>query len=373
MIFGFGMTLTKEASGLKVLKRNLKKGFIKVVPENLDDLWHLYNIIYEGDKVYSRTTREIKPNEEYARPRRGQRISVVLGVKVEKVAWEKLLGRLRVHGTICDAPENVPTGAHHTISISPNTPVKIVKNKWGRHHLERLERARKASERPIIIIAIDDEGYAIATTAQYGVEVKTKERIRLPGKLEPEERTAATNDYFRKALNDLRQVWTATRNPVVIIGVGFIKKDFAKFVQDSTADLAKAVVDVKSVNNGGVAGIYEALRSGVLSKALKHLRVMQETEIIEQVLKRLGKGESNVTYGLDEVKKAAKLGAVEKLVLADTMLRESSDEKRLRIEDLMKTVEHKGGAIIVVSTEHEAGTKLLALGGIAALLRFSVY
>jgi protein pelota len=368
-----GWTSTKEANGLKILKTNLKKGFVKVVPETLDDLWHLYNIIYEGDKVYARTTREIKPDEEYTRPRRGQRISVFLGVKVENVAWEKLLGRLRVHGTICEAPETVPAGAHHTVSIAPNTPMTIVKKKWGRHHMERLERARKASEKPIIIIAIDDEGYAIATTAQYGVEVKMKERIRLPGKLEPEERTAATNDYFRKALNGLRQVWTATRNPIVIIGVGFIKNDFAKFLEGNAADLVKAVIDVKSVNNGGVAGIYEALRSGVLSKALKHLRVMQETEIIEEVLRRLGKGESNVTYGFDEVKRATELGAVKELVLADTMLRESSDEKRLRMEDLMKKVEHKGGAIIVVSTEHEAGTKLLALGGIAALLRFSFY
>jgi len=36
-------------------------------------------------------------------------------------------------------------------------------------------------------------------------------------------------------------------------------------------------------------------------------------------------------------------------------------------------VERKGGGIIVISTEHEAGTKLLALGGVAALLRFSFY
>jgi Predicted RNA-binding proteins len=39
---------------------NLKKGFVKVVPESLDDLWHLYNIIYKGDEVYAYTTREIK-------------------------------------------------------------------------------------------------------------------------------------------------------------------------------------------------------------------------------------------------------------------------------------------------------------------------
>jgi len=358
---------------LKILEINLKKGFVKLIPETFDDLWHLYNVIYKNDEVYAYTTREIKPDEEYARPRRGERISVFLGVRVEGVAWDKLLGRLRVHGTICEAPEIVPTGAHHTLNIALNTPVTIVKSEWAKHHVERLERASKASEKPIIIVAIDDEGYAIATTAQYGVEVKMEENVKLPGKLETEKRSAAVKEYFKKALESLRQAWTATRNPIAIIGVGFVKSDFAKFLENEASDISKSVVDVKSVNNGGVAGIYEALRSGVLLKAMKTQRIIEETKIVEEILKRLGKGELNVTYGMEEVKRAAELGAVEKLVLADTMLREASDEERLILEDLMRNVEQKGGNIIVVSTEHEAGAKLVALGGIAALLRFASY
>jgi stalled ribosome rescue protein Dom34 len=39
----------------------------------------------------------------------------------------------------------------------------------------------------------------------------------------------------------------------------------------------------------------------------------------------------------------------------------------------MLEVERRAGSITVVSTEHEAGTKLLALGGIAGLLRFPLY
>ena len=346
---------------------------MKAVPETLDDLWHLYNVIYERDEVYTRTTREIKPDEKYARPRRGKRVPVFLGVKVEKIAWEKLLGRLRVHGTILEAPENVPTGAHHTLNITLNKPLTIVKKKWARHHVERLKRASKTSEKPITIIAIDDESYVIATTTQYGVEVKVEERIKLPGKLEADKRSAAIKGYFRKASNSLRQVWTATHSPIAIIGVGFVKNDFAKFLENEAADVAESVVDVKSVNNGGVAGIYEALRSGVLLKTMKYMRIVEETETIEEVLKRLGKGQLNVTYGFEEVKKAAELGAIEKLVLADTMLRKTSDEKRLLLEDLMKAVEQKGGKIMVVSTEHEAGVKLTTLGGIAALLRFSIH
>jgi protein pelota len=355
---------------LKILETNLKKGFVKVIPETFDDLWHLYNIIYKDDEVYAYTTRELKPNEKYARPGREERVSVFLGVKVEKVSWDKVLGKLRVHGIICEAPEAVPKGAHHTLNIALNTPATIVKKEWAKHHIERLREASKTSEKPIIIVAIDDEGYAIATTAQYGVDVKAEENIRLPGKLETEKRSTAVKEFFKKAVNSLRQIWLSTHYPIVIIGVGFVKNDFAKFIENEAVDIAKSVVDVKSVNNGGVAGIHEALRSGVLLKTVKKLRVVEETETIEEILKRLGKSEHTVTYGFEDVEKAVESGAVEKLVLADVALREASDEKRLLIEDLMKKVEEKGGKIIVVSTEHEAGAKLTALGGIAALLRF---
>jgi protein pelota len=357
---------------LRILEINLKKGFAKVIPDSSDDFWHLYNVIYRNDEVFAYTTREVKPDEKYARPGRGERVSVFLGVKVEEVAWDKLLGRLRVHGTITEAPDNIPVGAHHTLSIALNTPLTIVKDKWPKHQVDRLQRAARTSEKPIVIISIDDEGFAIATTAQYGVEVKLEERIRLPGKLEAEKRGNALNEYFTKTVDSLRRVWTEGRNPIVVIGVGFVKNDFARFLQNEAPDIAKSVADVKSVNNGGVVGIHEALRSGVLLKTFKQMRIAEESEIIEEVLKRLGKSEATVTYGLDEVGKVARSGAVEKLVLADTALRESSDEKRLAMEGIMKEVEQKGGSVVIISTEHEAGVKLLALGGAAAILRFAI-
>lgn len=358
---------------MRVLERNFAKGFVKVVPETMDDLWHLYNVIYRKDEVYARTTREVKPNEKYARPGRGERISVFLGVRVESVSWDRLLGRLRVHGVICQAPENIPTGAHHTISIEPYTPATIVKREWAKHQVERLVRASRSSEKPMIIVSIDDESYAVATTAQYGVNERVEETVKLPGKLEAEKREAAVSEYFKHALDSLRRVWTSEPSPIVIIGVGYVKNDFARFVENEARDMAKSVVDVKGVNNGGVAGINEALRSGILLKAMKRLRIVQETEVVEEVLRRLGKGEMTVTYGVDQVERAAGMGAVEKLLVADSALRESSDEERLRLEEIMREAERKGGETVLVSTEHEAGVKLVALGGVASILRFPVY
>jgi len=357
---------------LRILEMNIKKGFVKVVPESLDDLWHLYNMIYKGDEVYGYSTREIKPDERYARDRRGERVSVFLGVKVEKAYWDRFLGRLRIHGTICQAPEIVPMGAHHTLDVRVNSPITIVKDSWSNHQIERLETASRSREKPIIVIAIDDEEYAIATTAQYGVDIKVEEHIRLPGKLEADKREAATREYFSKALRNLRQLWNEMQSSIVIIGVGFLKNDFAKFVEKEDREIAKFVVDVKGVNNSGVAGIYEAFRSGVLTKTMRHVRVLEETEVVEEIFKRLGANSQSVAYGFENVKKAADLGAVELLVLTDVSLRESGASERLMLEDVIRTVEQKGGRFIIISTEHEAGAKLASLGGLAALLRFPI-
>ncbi len=357
---------------MRIIGKDLKKGFVKVIPESFDDLWHLYNVIYRGDEVFARTTRVMKPDEKYARPGRGERVTVNLGVKVESVGWDKLLGRLRVHGTISQAPETVPEGAHHTLNIGLNTPLTVLKKEWARHHLDRLDRAVRSSEKSLIILSIDDEGYALATTAQYGIDVRIEERTKLPGKLEAERRSNAVAEYFTKATNCLREVWQQTHCAIVIIGVGFVKNDFAKFLRDNAAELAKHVADVKSVNNGGVAGIQESLRSGILLGTQKQLRVAEETRITDEVLRRLGKGEKTVTYGLDDVNKAISFGAVEKLLLTDSLLRESSTDERLQLENVMKDAEKQRGEIIIVSAEHEAGAQLNALGGVAGLLRFPI-
>ncbi len=352
---------------------NLKKGLAQVSPDNLDDLWHLYNIIHKDDEVQARTTREKKLDEDYARPKRGKRVSVFLGVRVERVFWDKTLNRLRIHGIVCKAPEKLNVkGEHHTLNVTINKPVTIVKAKWSKHHIDRLHRASKAKEAPIIVVSIDDEEYCIAVLRQYGVDVKAEEKANLPGKLEVDKRVEATRRFFKSTLKSLRQVWTPLRSPIVVIGPGFMKNNFVKHANAEATEIARAVVDVKGVNSGGLAGIKEALRSGVFTKTLRRVQVAEETKIMEAVLERLGKGRSDVTYGVTNVEQACLIGAIERILLADTALREAADEERIALEKLMREVEQKGGQVNVISTEHEAGEKLLGLGGIAALLRYQI-
>jgi protein pelota len=356
---------------LKINRVDLKKGFAKVMPESLDDLWHLYNIIVKRDQVHARTTRQVKPDDQYARPTKAKRVPVNLGVQVEKMYWDRILNRLRINGIVIEAPEKLNIkGSRHTIDVTINTPLTIVKKRWQRHELERLKRASKITAAPLTIISIDDEDYCVAVLRQYGIDVKAGERTKLPGKFEAEKRMKAKQLFFRSALKSLREAWLPLNSPIVVLGPGFIKDDFVDYVKKEHRDVAASIIGVKGVNSAGLSGIQESLRSGILSDVLQHVRVSDEMKVMEEFLARLGKGKSTVTYGLADVEKAANYGAVEKLLVADSTLRENSDENRVALENIMKTVEEARGNIMVLSTEHEAGTKLLSLGGIAALLRF---
>lgn len=350
-----------------------KKGSAKVVPQTLDDLWHLYNIIYPGDKVYGKTKREVKvQTNEYNRPE-SRRQTVYLGLKVERVLWDKGLNRLRVLGEIADIPEEISgKGSHHTLNVVLDQPITILKPKWLKHQVDRLKKASHVETPLVLLVAIDDEEYAVAVLRQYGLEVKAEQRIQLPGKLDAERREEAVKGYFKEALNLLRDTWISLKCPIVILGLGFVKDGFVKYVRNEAQDIVAEIVDVKSVNSSGVTGINEAMRSGVLAKTLKHARMTEETRQVEEVLTRLGMGKTDVAYGSDEVRKATEYGAVDRLLILDTMLRESPDEKRTELEELMRQVEEKAGQITVVSNEHEAGHKLEGLGGIAALLRFQI-
>ena len=358
---------------MRLLKRNYKKGFAMVVPKTLDDLWHLYNLIYKGDLVYSRTTREVKLDADYSRPQKGKRVSVFLGLRVEDVIWDSSLNRLRIRGKIHETPETVAgRGSHHTFNVTLNNPITIQKKKWLKHQIDRLNRALRSDTPPIIVVSIDSDEFCIAIIRDYGVNLKVESRAKLPGKIEAEKRSSAVEKYFKTALKALAEIWRANRFPIVIIGVGFMKSKFAEHLKTEAAEIAQSLVDVKGVNNGGIAGINEALRSGILDKALKHLRISEETRLVEELLARLGRNSGDATYGFNLARQAEGSGAVKILLVTDSMLRNALDETRLELEELMKGVESKGGRVVVVSGEHEAGEKLHALGEVAALLRYPI-
>ncbi len=356
---------------MKILVKDIKHGVMKLELQNIDDLWVLYNVIRKGDQIVGRTTREVKSTDA-ARPS-SKRVPVTLGITVQKVYFDRDLDRLRVHGIVFEAPQDIRvTGSHHTLSVGPEDVITLRKDRWLNHHVERVEEAMVAEE-PIIILALDSEEASVAVLRSFGLDFKGEVRSRLPGKAEAEKRQVAMKDYFHRIQTLLDVAFVEFSGPMLIVGPGFTKDHFLKELKSQAKHIGSRTVAVKAVGSGGIAGVHEAIRVGAIRKIRRDSRALQETELVNEALKRLGSSSGDVSYGLDRVEADTSLGAVETLIVADQVIREAQDEERSRIEAMMRTVEERGGKVALVSSEHEAGKMLQSLGGVAALLRYRLH
>lgn len=355
---------------MQIIHQDIKEGKIKVKAETLDDLWHLYHIIDEGDIIYARTLRKQSQRSDSLRPEKVQAVPVFLGIRAEKVSFHRFANALRITGPIVYASrDDVPLGKYHTLAIEEGTVVTIQKERWKRHHLERLKEAVEASRRARIMIVVVDDGEAdIALVREYGVDIVAHIRHNLGGKQYSTNRESEEKKFFHDLAKTLLETIGRERiEKAIVAGPGFVKEDFYKFLRENYPELAKKVV-IEDTSVTGRTGIYEVIRRGTVDKVYHENRVAREVQLVEKVIERIARNRP-VAYGLRDVEEAANYGAVETLLVLDELLK---GEHREKIEELMEFVRASRGNVVIVSSEHEGGEKLKALGGLAALLRFKV-
>ncbi|MFQ5761442.1 MAG: mRNA surveillance protein pelota [Candidatus Bathyarchaeia archaeon] len=359
---------------MKLLEFQEKKGISRLAVENLDDLWHLYNLIEKDDEVTARTTREVKSQAEGSRPSEGRRVPMTLTVRVSDVYFDKSSDRIRVRGLVTEGPERYDgvLGAYHTHSIEVDSTLTLRKNKWPPQHLRRLKDACHVRSQPLIIVALDDEDVCVAVIGRFRIDARLEKRVGLPGKREPDRRQTEVQRLFSEVAQVLAQAHQAVKSGIVLLGPGFLKSQFLNYLKQHNAQLASAVVRVGFVSSGGLGGVQESLRSGVLTPVVRRSRMVEEMNLVEGLFAELGAGSRKVTYGVEEVARASEMGAVDVLMVVDNYLREVEDAERERLEALIHRVEDTRGHVYIISGAHEGGEKIQSLGGVAAQLRYAL-
>lgn len=352
---------------MKITYQNQKEELIEVIPETLDDLWHLSHIIREGDFITSKTTRRIQDTSgDKLRSDRGIKKTFTLEINVESVSFHMFTGKLRLTGSITRGPEDlIPLGSHHTIEVKFNTPLKIKKEKWSKWDLKRLENAVKASKKlSAIIVLIEDNNVTFGLIRQFGVEFYGPIDYNISGKrVLNKNRNKEILEFYQSIVKNLYK-YNNIQN-IIIAGPGFSKNDFFDFLQDNYKDLAEKSI-LESTGSGGRVGITEVLKKGAVEKLTAENRIAFEMKNINELLELLSKNQSLVVYGINQTKNAINMGAVKTLLVIDDYL------KDLNIEKLMTLTENMGGKVIVVSSQHDGGKQLEALGGLAAILRYPI-
>ena len=335
-----------------------------LVPENVDDLWHLSYVLEPGDLVSGDTTRRIQRDDDQMRDTGGEREHLHVTLEVEDVEFARFANRLRVGGVIVDCSREDQLGHHHTINVEERNEFTIEKH-FKKDQKDRLEEAEQASENPDVAIATVEEGAAyIHTVQQYG----TKEYGSFT-------RPTGKGEYARPRSELFAELGSALSHldvdAVILAGPGFTKQDARDYIEENHPEVAEklTVVDTSGV---GDRGVHEVLKRGAVDEVQTQTRISKEAELIDELMENIAQG-AKAAYGIEQVAEAAEFGAVETLLVLDERLR---DERQGRgdwdvdVNDVIESVEQKGGDVTVFSEEFAPGEQLKNLGGIAAILRY---
>lgn len=347
---------------MKVISFDFKKGLVRLQVTNPEDLWYLSQIIGEGDLISGKTIRKVAMGSAEERAVHVQK-QVFLQVAVERVELAK--DSLRISGKIVEGPDDISHGSYHTFTLSQGTEISLQKDEWLSIHKVQLNEAQLAAPNPILVCVFDRDDALIARSSQSGMEILAQVR----GDPERKEKRANTKGDLYKEIIALLQQYDQRLSPqyIILASPAFYKEDLHEQITDKKL---KQKIILATCSSAGENAVHEVLRRPETQHALKQVRIVHETDIVDRLLTAIAKLGS-ATYGFDHVKRAAEMGAVSDVLITNACLKQFQEKGTFQeLKDIMKQVEKLKGTIHIISAEHDAGKKLQGLGGIAALLRY---
>jgi protein pelota len=345
---------------MRVLGEDASNESVKLQVETDEDLWHLYNIIEVGDLVTASTTRREEKAADKLRAEKMEKKRMTLGIRIEKIEFSEDDLRLKLLGVIETGPQDI--GQHHTLIFENGDSMTIQKKKWRATQLDRVKKAVTESKKPrIVFVSLDQDEATIAILRQYGLKEIATVRSGRSGK-QYEEKPSV--DGYHGEIHSKLKFIIEPNMPLVLLGPGFEKETLADDLKKIDPEMYKKVY-VYHTGQSGMVGINELMKAGMGADVLRESAVGSEIEAVEQLMTEIAK-DGLGTYGPNEVMNAAMSGAVDKLLILDSKVREQD------LDDIVRAVESQKGSVIIISSQHDGGKELAALGGMGAILRYKV-
>ena len=362
---------------MRVLKTDLKNQRVVLRPESPTDLYILSNLINIGDHVIAKTTRRIRRSGSEGRSGdESHRLTMIIGIEVEDFAFQddSVSNRLRVKGKIFQGPEqHISIGSYHTLNLELSQAITIIKPEWSKFFLQMLKEAEEASKKPkICLITIDKAEACLGILDNFQISILFQEKSHISRKRSKEKtRSQQTQSFFDK-IGDVinRQVVNETKN-IVIGGPGFVKERLHTFLTNKFPKENLNIIVAGATSGGNRVGLSELLQMEAIDRLANDFRVLEEQRLIDEFFKRVNQGTTDIAYGYSHILQIANTGAIETLLLLDSLLRSTTFNFE-EVQDLLQQIEKMRGKILIVSSQSESASRLKTFGGIIALLRYSL-
>jgi len=360
---------------------------VALLPVEPEDMWHANNLISIDDVVKAHAVRKVVYETETGSTN-SEKVHTDLTVKVISTFFDPAASALHVSGRVIKENAFVNVGQHHTLDIELNRPFTIWKNHgWDSVALQTLHEAVNEDKPDALIAVVMQEGLAnVCQITDFQTIIKQRIECSVPKKRSSAKETAGgmANFYDKTLATILRDFDFSNPRPLLLASPGFVAQDFRTYMQTEGAKrsdkrlqrMARDAVVVHS-STGYVHSLNEILKSPEVQATMRDKRFFSETNLMDQFYERLRKDDGRAWYGVKPVEKAIAEGAVGRgggvLMINNSLFRSMDIQTRKRFVGLVDKVKEDGGEAKVLSSDHESGQRLDALGGIAAILTYPIH
>jgi len=354
---------------LKILSRDVRKGILKLCLESALDLVMLYRLVAPGDRIYGRTTREMKierADETYD----SWRVSLSLGIDVEKKQVDPLLKELSFLGRVFSSSVPEIVGKFHSIKVQPGNVLTMEKKGMTQRHLSLLTRLAESGGSELLCLLIDDNSYLLAELGEGGVKILDERTLAHGGKSEPANYSEERRNLMRKACFSIENAFEASPRALCVMGPSLFVDEFLNRLRAERPELAEHAMKKGYASSATVAGLNEVLRGPLSSERGLKLKPARDAKLVETLIEHLSQGNRDVCLGQEEVQFALDIRAIRTLLIEESYLwKHVSDNSFMQ---LMDEVEKLQAETVVISAGTEAADKLASFGGVAAILRYQL-
>lgn len=368
---------------MKLLKHEITNegiGFIKVIPEQPEDLWHAYNLIGEGDRVECITVRKVQ-RDTAGGGSDSERVRLKLEVIVETIEFDSLSSAIRLKGKNIAENEHVKLGAYHTLELELQRAFTLTKYNWDSLGLDRLKEATDPSASADVAAVLMQEGMAnLCLVGGSVTTVRAKIETSIPRKRGPAIAgyDKAVKKFFENVMQSvLRHVDFSIVRCLIIASPGFTKDQFAEYLfLEATRQDIRSIIENKSrivlahCSSGYKHALKEVLAAPEVIQRIQDTKAAKEVKAMQDFFQMLNTDASRAFYGPDDVAAATERLAVQTLLVSDSLFRSADVATRRRYVQLVESVKEGGGSVHIFSSLHVSGEQLNLLSGIAAILRF---
>ncbi|KAJ2701964.1 Translation factor pelota [Coemansia sp. IMI 203386] len=368
---------------MKLLQQQIEKdqsGFVRVVPEEPEDMWHIYNLIQKGDQLQASTVRGVK-SESNTGSVTTDRVRLRLTISIEDVFFDVQAGALRINGRNIAENKHVGIGQYHTLDLEMNQPFTLSKREWDLISLQRIKDACDITKQADVAAVTMQEGLAVVCLlTQHMTVVRQRIEVAIPRK-----RRGSTTNYEKGLQRFYEQIYRAIKQhidfgvvKVVILGSpGFVRDQFFDYMMSQAVKAEdKAIIENKSkflrvhTSSGHKGALEEVMRDPQIRSRLADTKATQEVRAMDDFYQMLNNNPDRAFYGYEDVRKAADNGAIGTLMVTDELFRAADIQTRRKYISLIEDSNASNANVLVFSSLHVSGEQLQQLAGVAAILNF---